>query len=67
MFVGAAGAEEIDEVAADTAVLEPAMLEAVTATRSLDERSAEATVYVDPVAPAMSTQLEPPELQRRHW
>jgi len=46
--------------------LEPAELEAVTATRIVVPRSAAASVYVVALAPAISAQLPPPVSQRRH-
>jgi hypothetical protein len=53
-------------VAADVAVLDPPSFVAVTTTRSAEPTSAEVRPYVKAVAPAMSTQLEPVESQRRH-
>ena len=54
-------------VCADVAAEEPALFEAVTTTRIVAPPSAATKVYVLPVAPPMSAQLAPAELQRRHW
>jgi hypothetical protein len=54
-------------VCADVALEEPALFEAVTTTRIVEPPSAVTSVYVLPAAPAMSAQLAPAELQRRHW
>lgn len=64
---GGTGAEAIAAVCADTAVAEPARFVPVTATRIVVPTSAATSVYVCPVAPAMSAQLPPPLSQRRHW
>ena len=48
------------------AELEPTPFDAVTATRTVDPASAEATTYVCEVAPTMSAQFTPAESHRRH-
>src|SRR3954451_3071775 len=53
-------------VAPDDADAWPAVFAAVTSTRSVRLRSAEATTYDVPVAPEMSAQEAPAESQRRH-
>jgi hypothetical protein len=53
-------------VCAELCELDPAELEAVTATRIVVPRSAATSVYVGALAPAMSAQLAPPVSQRRH-
>ena len=51
-------------VAAEVAVAEPAMFEAVTVTRMVEPASAEAAAYVADVAPEIGLQF-PPELAQR--
>lgn len=51
----------------DTAVAEPTLLVAVTATRIVKPRSPKAGTYVRAVAPAIFVQLAPLESQRLHW
>jgi hypothetical protein len=63
---GATAAAVTTPVAAEEADDEPALFEPVTTTRIVEPTSADTSVYVLPVAPAMSTQLAPPESQRRH-
>jgi hypothetical protein len=63
---GATAAAATTPVAAEEADDEPALFEAVTTTRIVEPTSADTSVYVLPVAPAMSTQLAPAESQRRH-
>src|SRR4051794_24263148 len=45
----------------------PPTLAPVTTTRTVLPTSAPTRAYVDPVAPAMSTQFAPALSQRRHW
>ena len=66
VFAGGAAAATW-AVCADSAVLEPAALVAVTSTRTVVPTSAEPSVYVDAVAPPMSLHDEPPASQLRHW
>src|SRR5579884_308026 len=54
-------------VAPEVAEAVPALFVAVTATRSVELRSASATVYCAAVAVGMSTQLPPESSQRCHW
>ncbi len=51
----------------EVAVAVPATLVPVTTTRIVEPMSAVASVYVEAVAPAMSTHEAPAALQRRHW
>ena len=64
VFTGGAAATTV--VGSELAVVERSF-EAVTATRMVAPTSAGTTAYVCPVAPAMSMQLPPVALQRRHW
>ncbi len=66
VFAGATGAAATTCVCAELALLDPAELLAVTRTRIVEPTSAEVSVYVCPVNGTMSTQLVPPESQRRH-
>ena len=54
-------------VGSETAVVVPAALLAVTATRTVEPTSAPPSVYVAAVAPGTSTQVAPAESQRCHW
>jgi hypothetical protein len=54
----------VGEALADTW---PPAFEAVTTTAIVPPTSAEASVYVVDVAPAIELQLVPPESQRCHW
>src|SRR5262245_40030417 len=62
---GAAGTTT--PVAADTALAEPPAFDAVTTTRTVNPTSPPTNTYVVPVALAMSAQLAPDGLHRRHW
>jgi hypothetical protein len=67
VFDGATAAAATIPVGSDEADDEPAPFDAVTSTRTVEPTSADANVYVLPVAPAISEQFPPPALQRRHW
>jgi hypothetical protein len=67
VFAGAVAAAVTTPVAADEADDDPALFDAVTSTRTVEPTSADANVYVLPVAGAMSEQFPPPVSQRRHW
>jgi hypothetical protein len=67
VFDGATAAAVTTPVAAEEADDEPALFDAVTTTRIVEPTSADANVYVLPVAPAISEQFPPPASQRRHW
>src|SRR5919201_3786329 len=54
-------------VGADVAEVAPAVLRAVTRTRTVLPSSAVVRTYVFPVAPLMFEQLPPVRSQRRHW
>ena len=54
-------------VGADVAEAVPALLRAVTRTRSVVPSSADVRTYVFAAAPLMSAQLEPLRSQRRQW
>jgi hypothetical protein len=54
-------------LAADVALFEPPLLDAVTITRMVWPVSAEPTVYVLAVAPEILAQASPLVLQRSHW
>jgi hypothetical protein len=66
VFTGGLAAT-IADVGAVRAVAVPALLLAVTATRSVEPISEEAIVWVWPVAPETSAQAPPELSQRRHW
>jgi hypothetical protein len=63
---GAAAAAATTPVADEEADEEPALFDAVTATRTVEPTSADVSVYVAEAAGTMSTQPPPPESQRRH-
>ena len=65
-FTGGAGAAATTAVCAEPAEPEPSVFVAVTATLVVEPTSAEASVYVWPVALAMSAQFAPALSQRRH-
>jgi hypothetical protein len=67
VLTGAAGADTTTAVATESAVADDAEFVAVTRTRTVEPTSPATSVYVAPVAPAMSTQPAPPVSQRRHW
>jgi len=54
-------------VGPETAVVSPAPLRAVTATRIVAPASPEVTTYVPAVAPGIETQAPPAASQRSHW
>ena len=66
VFTGALAAADTTAVCAELALLEPTEFEPVTATRNVEPTSAATAVYDCKDAPAISTQLAPPESQRRH-
>ena len=66
VFAGATGAAATTAVCADTAEPDPPEFEPVTAARNVEPTSAATAVYDCEDAPAISTQLAPPESQRRH-
>ena len=63
---GATGAAATTAVCTELALLEPTEFDPVTATRNVEPTSAATAVYDCKDAPAISTQLAPPESQRRH-
>lgn len=67
VFVGAAAPARTALVAADDAVVEPFLFEAVTAKRNLKPTSAATGEYVIAVAPLIALQFAPFESQRCHW
>ena len=66
VFAGATGAAATTAVCAELALLEPTEFDPVTATRNVEPTSAATAAYDCDPAPAISTQLAPPESQRRH-
>src|SRR5262245_60629001 len=54
-------------VAAETAVFEPSLLDALTRTRSVSPTSADVTTRVFVSAPMIAEQLPPLVSQRSHW
>ena len=66
LFTGGAGAAATTAVCAEPAEPEPTVLVALMLTRTVEPTSAEASVYVWPVALAMSAQFAPALSQRRH-
>jgi hypothetical protein len=67
VFVGAPVAAATALVGVDTAVVDPFLLEAVTAKRNLKPTSALTGEYVAAVAALMALQFAPLESQRCHW
>jgi hypothetical protein len=65
VFVG--GRAWTTPVAVETAVLDPAVFDAVTSTATVEPTSADPRVYVAAVAPEMSAQPAPCVSQRCHW
>ncbi len=61
------GAAATTAVTAETAEELPPPLVPVTCERSVPPTSAAVAVYVEPVAPPMSTHDAPAALQRCHW
>jgi hypothetical protein len=51
----------------NTGLLLPSLLLAISWTRIVEPTSADVSMYVGPVAPAMDAQLSPAPLQRSHW
>jgi len=66
VFDGGATGAGTTAVTFETAMPLPPLFDAVTAARSVDPTSAEATVYDCFVAPLMLAQLEPPESHLCH-
>jgi hypothetical protein len=66
VFDGCVATAVTTPVAAEEADDEPALFDAVTATRTVEPTSPARMTYVVPVAPAMSEQVPPPASQRRH-
>src|SRR5215212_2325904 len=62
-----AGAAATTPVAADVAVAVPRLFTAAMETRSVEPTSSAPSLWLDPVAPPIGTQLAPLEEQRFHW